>query len=310
MKVAIVGVGLAGLAVAWYLQECAEVTLFGMFDGSASIVSTGLLHPFPGKMALPAWRAEEGMRASFELIDIAANYLGRPLANRNGIFRFALQPQQKKQFCKRPEWKEAAPIAAAAHLPGLWISQGATVYSRNYLQGLFQACLSNGTRFEEIRIKSLTDLNHFDRIVLAAGFETLQFIDLPLEPVKGQTLLCRSHTPLPCGLIGNGHVTPTEDPHICQVGSTYEHNFIDPFPHEGVIPELLARAALFYPPAQAFEVLEVRSGIRLGNKGSSRPIVMQIDARTWVFTGLGSRGLLYHALLGKETATSLLLSMH
>ena len=33
-----------------------------------------------------------------------------------------------------------------------------------------------------------------------------------------------------------------------------------------------------------------------------RPVVSQLGPRLWVFGGLGSRGLLYHALLGRELA--------
>ncbi len=307
MKVAIIGAGLAGLAVAWHLQDRkAEVSLFGPLGGGASGVSTGLLHPFPGKMALPSWKAKEGMQATFKLIDAAEKSLGKLVANRSGIFRFALQSIQREKFCLRPEWREKSPIAAAENLPGLWISEGTTVYSRLYLEGLFQACLAKGVHFNETKIKSLKTLSQFDRVVLAAGHETLRFLDLPLEPVKGQALLCRYKEPLPLSLIGNGHITPTEDPQLCQVGSTYEHNFTDVLPHKKVIPELLAKVTVFYPPAKDFEVVEVRAGIRLGKKGISKPYVAQVDPRTWVFTGLGSRGLLYHAFLGKSIASSLL----
>jgi glycine/D-amino acid oxidase-like deaminating enzyme len=311
MKIAIVGAGLAGLAVAWHLQANlqsggANITVFGPRSGGASSVSTGLLHPFPGKMALRSWNAEEGMQAAFELIDIAEKSLGRPVANRAGIFRFALQHAQREKFCSRTEWKERSPNAKAADLPGLWILEGATVYSKAYLEGLARACIAKGVHFDEKKITSLKHLSHFDRVVLAAGYETLQFVDLPLEAVKGQVLLCRCEEPIPFSLIGNGHIAPTEDPHLCQVGSTYEHNFTDILPSKEVILELLTKAAAFYPPAKDFEVVEVRAGVRLGKKGVSRPFIAQIDPRTWVFTGLGSRGLLYHALLGKRIALSIL----
>jgi len=293
MKVAIIGAGIAGLAIAWHLAE--EVTLFGPLGGSASSVSTGLLHPFPGKRGLLSWRANEGMQATRDLLEVAEKSLGRSVANRNGVFRFAMTPEQKANFSTREEWREAPE-------PGLWIPEGMTIYSQLYLKGLFQACAAKGVQFDETKIESLNELSKFDRVVIAAGYETLRFIDLPLEPVKGQTLLCRTKEPIPFSLIGDGHVSPTEDPYLCQIGSTYEHHFTDILPHKEVIPQLLNKAAAFYPPAKDFEVVEVRAGVRLGKKGVSRPYVAQIDERTWVFTGLGSRGLLYHALLGKEIA--------
>ena len=296
MKIAIIGAGLAGLALAWHAQ--ADVTVFGSISTSASAVSTGLLHPYPGKKALLSWRAAEGMQATIELLNIAEKHLGQSVANRSGIFRFALTPEQQAHFSLRPEWREQPS-------PGLWIPEGITVYSQLYLKGLVQACKAKGVHFENTRISSLSELAHFDRIILAAGYETLQLVDLPLEPVKGQALLCRTQKPLPFSLIGNGHISVTEDPYLCQIGSTYEHNFKDTLPHQEVIPELLAKAIAFYPPAKDFEVLEVRAGVRLGKKGSGKPYLEQLDSRTWVFTGLGSRGLLYHALLAKTLASSL-----
>ena len=65
-----------------------------------------------------------------------------------------------------------------------------------------------------------------DQIVLAAGFETTRFPGcekLPLKATIGQSLVCRCQDPLPFSLVSQGHITPTEDPALCQVGSTYEH---------------------------------------------------------------------------------------
>ena len=64
MNVAVVGAGIAGLAVTWHLLNIgAQVTVFESVEG-ASYASTGLLHPYPGKKALKTHLADEGMQAA------------------------------------------------------------------------------------------------------------------------------------------------------------------------------------------------------------------------------------------------------
>ena len=48
-----------------------------------------------------------------------------------------------------------------------------------------------------------------------------------------------------------------------------------------------------------------RAGIRVTNPAHYFPILEQIDPKTWVVTALGSRGLLYHAYLGKKLSLSI-----
>jgi glycine/D-amino acid oxidase-like deaminating enzyme len=313
MKIAIVGAGLAGLSVTWHLcSSHVQPTLFDMkgIGGGASGISTGLLHPFPGRRALRSWGAWEGMMETRALIAVSEKTLGRPVSSRTGIFRPAQTLQQKEDFGLRakkdPEaiWQEH-PIFGS----GIWIPSGITLYSRLYLKGLWKACQPLGANLVQESIFSLEDLGAFDRIVLTAGFETLKFAPhLPLQVTKGQTLLCRWPEKLPCSVVSQGHITLTEDPSICQIGSTYEHAFSTLEPEEKAISELLGKAARIYPPAREYEVIEIRAGARISRPKGYRPILERLNAKTWVFTGLGSRGMLYHAWLGKQLSEELLFS--
>jgi glycine/D-amino acid oxidase-like deaminating enzyme len=294
MRIAVIGAGIAGLAVAYHLlKKGAEVTLYDGGPG-ASHASTGLLYPCPGRMAGRTWQSKEGMAATLELIDAAESALGLLVADRSGILRLPWAEWQKKAFLKHCR---KSPDQATWTGEGMFIPSGMTVFSKRYLAGLKKACAR--ARLITAKVENLSDIQA-DRIILATGAETTKLANLPLTPVKGQALLCRWKDPLPYSLVGNGHITRTEDPHLCLIGSTYEHNFISPHPDPNVIPELLAKAAAFHPPAKDYEVIDVIAGIRMAPSNGTRPMIEQLDARTWVMTGFGSRGLLYHALLAKK----------
>lgn len=277
MKVAVVGAGFAGLATTWFLlQKALSVTVFESNEG-ASFSSTGLLHPYPGKKGLLSWRADEGMRASTALLEIASSF--HPCFERNGIVR-------------------RLDTGGSIEIP-----EGIAVYSRPYLSALRQLC--HAARFVYQTISSTQQLDSFDQIILATGAATLQFKEcqnLPLKRTIGQCLVCQWPEKLPSSLLGQGHITPTEDPQLCQVGSTYEHT-TSPDPQKAL--QLLDQVALFYPPAKDFKIQEIRVGTRISPQIGYRPIVEQVAPKVWVFTGLGSRGLLYHALLAQELVRDL-----
>ena len=309
MRIAILGAGLAGLATAWHLlQQGGEVTLFDHkgIAGEASGIATGLAHPFPGKKALRSWQTAEGMRETEALVRVAETALGRPVMAPQGIFRPAISPQQKSDFALRAEedveaeWKE---IAWPHPLSGLWIPNGMTLYPRLYCGGLWRACEQRGATLIRESIVQIDALTGFPHIVIATGSSTLCFPacqSLPLKTNWGQTLLCRWPEPLPFSLVSQGHITPTEHPDLCLVGSTYEHT---PFPDPNIAKGLLQQVARFYPPAASFEIVEIRAGKRCAPRTGYRPLCTAVAKNLWVFTGLGSRGLLYHAWLGKMLAT-------
>jgi glycine/D-amino acid oxidase-like deaminating enzyme len=306
MHVAIIGAGLAGLGLAWHLLEKnMQVTLFDPqgIGWGASGVSTGLLHPFPGKWAEPSWEAMEGMKATKQLLRVSEEALRRPVAEYSGLFRAAVTEEQKTIFqlraqsCREAIWQDHPFFGL-----GLWIPSGITVYSKLYLDGLWLAC--KGATLRREKIDSLSQLAGFDHIVIAAGFESCLFEeckDLPLKATKGQTLLCKWERRVPFSLSSSGHISPTENSKMCQVGSTYEREFDHHFPDERGL-YLIEKIAPFYPDASRLEVVEQRAGIRISPQQGHRPFIQRVTKNRWVFTGLGSRGLLYHALLVKRLA--------
>lgn len=309
MKIAVIGAGLAGIAAAWHLLQKPGFTV-DLFDaegiaGGASGVASGFLHPYPGKRALKTWRADEGMLATEELIQIAEENLGRKVAA-PGIFRPAVTEEQKKDFRKQGiwwEWEEFQKhVPLAAPLPGLWIPEAKTVFTSLYLQGVWLACEKRGGTFFQERIENLSQLDSYDQIIVATGFTTPLFPEckkLPLKKTAGQILVCQWKEPLPFSLVSLGQIALTQEREFCKVGSTYEHTEVL---SKEVERELKQKVALFYPPALDFKVVDIKAGVRISPLEGYRPLVEKVGEKIWVFTGLASRGMIYHALLAKELA--------
>ena len=195
-KVAVVGAGLAGLAVAYFLREL-DVTLFDVrgLGGGASGVASGLLHPYPGKSGKRSLYATDALSETIALLDMAESSLGRPVAKRDGIEK-----------------------------AGELIEEGITVFIKDYLEGLFKA---SGARLVQGELEG-----EFDHTVIATGAygDTLD-----LGITKGQVLVCKSQGEKR-SRIENGYLAITKDPSIVHIGSTYERDFVDdaPDPDEAI----------------------------------------------------------------------------
>lgn len=321
MRIAVVGAGYAGLAVCWHLlkQASVEVTLFdrmGVASG-ASGVSTGLLHPYPGKRVALSKRGLEAFDAAEELIDIAQRESSHSLYHAP-ILRLAIQKEQEGIFTSHAEnfqdriLRDEELSSLFPHLNAscaLWIKKGRSVFSSLYLNSLWKVCERKGAKLCIESIVHPQELAHFDAAIWTIGSRSLElFPDAPLKTRKGQALLCKWPNPIEplfCSLIGEGHLSVTEDPQYCLLGSTYEDHL-----NQQAALALRDKIGTFYPPAHFFEVVDIRSGVRISPKVGHLPCIFQHDKKTWVFTGLGSRGLLYHALYGKEVAEKVLTDHH
>ncbi|MDE3055518.1 MAG: FAD-binding oxidoreductase [Verrucomicrobiota bacterium] len=305
MRIAIVGTGLAGLSLGYFLAKIPGIyiTFFDSKEsglGGASFLPAGLLHPFPGKEARLSHEGEEALEASIALLDEL-----KSVSACTGVFRPAITEEQRFHFSKNAlpglsEWHSDGPFG-----PGLWIPKGRVVYMSRYLDALLQ-----GTDAEVVRRKicSEEELASFDRIVWTTGSETFDLPEcrhLPLSRTKGHVLLCRTDRPVATPLSSYGHIAPTSDPALCVVGSTYERKFFSSAPDPEKALPLLGQVARFYPLARDFTPVSIITGIRIARSNSHLPLIEKISNKSIVFTGLGSRGLLYHALFAKKVIGSL-----
>lgn len=292
MHVAVVGGGLAGLSAAFFLTGRGDsVTLYQKPGNrsSASEIASGLLHPYPGPSGKKSKFADEAMKESLALIDKVEANEGETVSLRNGILR---------KGWKVPE----GAVDIEETKEGCLITSGVTVYMPKYLRGL-RRLMSNLTIVEE-EVENLLELSDFDRIVVAAGGGVKKFFpDFNAKFVKGQILRAR-HDVLTYerSVIGKGHISPLEGGEV-HIGSSYEHHYrseeIEP---EEAIMYLQPRIGKFFPPLEEFTILDCSAGIRVCMKQSYLPVIERVEKNTYLFTGLGSRGLLYHAYYGRLLA--------
>ena len=106
--IAIVGGGLAGLAVAHSLLEESRLHSLPLRrlhildpaapgEGGASAAAAGLLHPFSPKGRL-LWRGTEGFAATRALVGAVEQHLGHRVSTHSGLLRLALTDAEQREL--------------------------------------------------------------------------------------------------------------------------------------------------------------------------------------------------------------------
>lgn len=297
MNIAVIGAGLSGLAAAWHLLQVEGVTVT-LYDakgvgGGASGAAAGLMHPYIGEQGRRSWMAAEGRAATLELVEVAEEILGFPVADRSGIIRTS---EVEKLY------EDIILLSDGSYL----ITSGVTIFMKPYLQGLFQACEKRGASLKIEKIENLGCLDHYDKVVFTVGAGIFGFDEwrhLKLGRTKGQALLCslpEHAAPIEKSTVAKGYIARGETDGTFYVGSTYEKGAITDLPNlESALRDLEPKAASISKDVLPLQVLECRAGIRVNRSGHYIPLLESIGNRTYAITGMGSRGLLYHAYFGK-----------
>lgn len=330
IRIAIIGAGFSGLAVSWHLlNEAPEGSIrLTLFDekgigGGASGIATGLLHPYGGAHAKLNRLGLEGLKETRHLLKIAGESLKKPVAENQAILRLALTQQQTLDFTlsasKYPtdiEWlsekqcQELYPYLTKA--PGIWIKDSKIVLSRNYLMGLWKACETRGAILEQSSISSLKEVESFDVVVVAAGANSLLFSEFSsygLTVIKGQLLELEwpSDIPsIPFALNSQAYLILDTKTNKCLVGSSYEKNFRDgEIEMQKAKEEILPKVIAMLPFLAGAKIIGCYAGLRVATP-NHMPLTERVGSKLWLMTGMGSKGLLYHALQGKKLALEIL----
>lgn len=321
-KVAILGAGFCGLACCWHLLNRGEFKV-DLFDpkgpgGESALIAAGLLHQYSGAHAKLNRFGHEGKKAAEELLKVAAFALNDSPIISKGILRLALTEAQGLTFASRQSsdlaWlntEECQALApGAAYKPGLLVSEGLTIDCQAYLTGLWLACERLGADFYKVSIESLEKLETYDLIIAALGAKVKSIPELshlPVSQVKGQLLQLEwpvGLAPLQLSLNTDAYISSTHQ-NFCLAGSTYERKFASELPDPDFAKrELLPKIAALFPPLAEAKVIDVRAGLR-ASAPNHLPLIGQFGKKLWAITGMGSKGLLYHAYYAKKLVDSL-----
>ena len=308
-------------------------------EGGASSVAGGLLHPFSPRGKL-IHMGLEGLEISSTLINVASQHEPNCIL-RDKLFRIAQTDAHVEQLTKAAEtypnlatWlnqEQINDICGTQHsLGGLELSKGCKViHVPSYLRGLWMACkeLSAGAAQWSVE-ENINDwksrLSEFDTVVFAAGSGLFQdgvlvedSQNFPAEMVRGQSIEMNANemggtAPNEAVLCGK-YVAPMLQKDQVLIGATHEYKS-EALSEAEVWKELKKRSYELAPDLwDQGTVSQITSGYRVQSKRGKygrMPIIGRscgdIHDNSWLFTGLSSRGLIYHGIFGDILSSAII----
>lgn len=339
----ILGAGLAGLSLADALQQrdfSVTVIEKDTIAAGASGTPGGLVNLATGRRATKVWKAEqcyETIRRNLSKIQAVAD---ESFYQKSGLLRPALLEKMARKMRDRFEntswpdgwcqWKSEAEIkerhpGIQCVDGGLWLPIGLSVdvgaYLRNYARFLSQLGITihTATQAQVTAHEKGWQLEFDDttirtrNIVWATGGNTTEseYWDwLPLHYIKGQVaLFSTGERPLSFShsISSLGYMAQTNKPNTFVQGSTYEHDFTHVDPDEEGEEYLRQRMRRTLPRLEEeVETVGQWAGVRTSTP-NRKPILGRHPGHPGlhVFTGLGSKGLLYSKFLANHYADHL-----
>jgi len=306
VKIAVVGGGFAGVALCYYLSshKSVFVTLIdkkGIASG-ASGASCGLMHAFVGEQVRKSQLADEAFAESKKLIQMAQAESSEVFADFSGIERIAQTEEQRQTLLNYAQTSDDVSIISHNHF---FLHKGATIQTIAYLNALWQVCKRRGSVFEKKEVTDEEQLIGFDHIVFACGagiFSFSRFKNFRLDCTKGQALQIQWPTSYPRiqhSIVAKGYIAKSLEEDKVFLGSTFERGIFSMDPDiEVAKADLLPKFHAIFPEL-SLNCIGIKSGVRVTSKGHYFPLIGNVTENISIFTGLGSRGLLYHALFAK-----------
>lgn len=211
----------------------------------------------------------------------------------------------------------------AAHAP-----HAVSVDTPSYLRALWALCerlaatagATASWRREPVRsLRALRAAGLYDAVVVAAGSrcaEIEELASLPLRLCRGQNLRLSNAAGLAVPLICGKYVVPLPSGELL-CGATFEYDAAERAhrPAEPALADEALRSSLsaMHPPIAEAALLGGQAGVRalpprshLGYVPIAGRLPLHGAGDCWILTGLGSRGLIHHALLGRAVARAVL----
>lgn len=281
----------------------------------------------------------EGLHATNELVEHARRFNEQVIV-REELYRIATDERQSQtlqetasQLPALATWlprdellikfanDEASPftIEGESVHGGIRLSNGCKViHVSSYLEGLWHVCQNLAQErdcalswvLQDGLAEPFDDDSTVTSIICvgATGFrevESLSRMSLPAQLVRGHSVELRGC--IDHAILSGKYASPMTCGRTL-IGATHEFKLNENRTPSQVIQELQQKTSHICR-WDAAEVLRVTSGVRVqSTRGANgrMPIVGRVGDNTWVFTGLSSRGLLYHAIYGERLARAIL----
>jgi glycine oxidase len=318
MRVAVVGAGSIGLAVAWRAaQDGAEVVVFDREPGSgASRVAAGMIAPVTeshyGEAALTpfmaasadAWpdftrelEVASGIPVGFR--DMPTVVVGIEDGDRAEVERqtelYRLTARNVEVLTGRAV-RRAEPLLNHRVRAGVLATEDRAVDPRAVHAALLVAAERAGVRIEARAVRDPGAVDA-DQVVIAAGCGSAQF-GLPVRPVRGVVLRLRAaadqavpRTTVRGYVKGHSVYIVTRENGEVVVGATSdERGFDRTTGTAGAVHDLLRRCIELVPETAEYHLEEVSVGFRPGTP-DNLPLLGRLDERTIAATGHYRNGI-------------------
>ncbi len=324
-RVAVVGGGIIGLAVAWRLAgRGSSVTVYDPAPGTgASHVAAGMLAPageaYFGEEPLNRALLESARRwpaFAAELSEASGHDIGY---RTEGTLAVARTDDDLAELARLVDFQAAAglpvtrlrpaqlrdrePLLAPGIRGGALLPDDRQVDPRRVVAALREAGTRAGVA---IRAEPVTELSTVDAdlVVVAAGCASAGLTGLPIRPVKGQTLRLRSSMGLRHVIRGYAdgrhvYLVPRTGGELV-VGATNEERR-DTAVTAGAVLDLLRGATELVPGLAEDELVESLAGLRPGTPDNA-PVIGRLRPGVLVATGHYRNGVLLAPLTADAVA--------
>lgn len=315
MKIAIVGAGLCGLTLTWHLlnkNSSLKITLFDPLSANQRTSSlANLLYPYIGMKSKLSWSGEIAFKKAKEILQTVQNRSPTPFYSKKGLLKIPSNLTQLQDFEKAASKYSDLKIVKDLFFaqPALWVEEALQVESEKYLNLLCHCCVEKGAQYVKDSFCE-TKGPEFDLIIFASGAKTKKFFKPTKSSLlKGQALILKQskNFEIEYPIIYDGlHLIPSLNQKTLYVGNTFERMFDSSAPCKETALRLLWKKLIkLYPCASQRDILHVQAGVRL-NHQDRLPKIGKLDSKNYIFTALGSKGLLYHSFLADLLARHIL----
>ncbi|PWK11350.1 glycine oxidase ThiO [Tumebacillus permanentifrigoris] len=254
-----------------------------------------------------------------------------------GIFRVAVNEVDRQELLTRQVWQRSAGQRAewyeddelrrilgddviSATYGALYLPDDHQVRNMAFLLGLVASAKALGAQFREqtsmsgfltengaiVGVHTLNGPIRANRVVLATGAWTGLLgrelnLDIPIHPVKGQSLLLNSYAPpTPYTIFTHGcYILPKRNGQV-YVGATEEESGFDSRPNLGALAQLSNQAVGLMPSLASLPFVEPIAGLRPGSR-DGLPVLGGVPGAPGLYIASGHfrNGVLLSAITGK-----------